>query len=400
MAQDTNATFYVRFVATDRGVKAETRVNGKIAFPSNRGKQPQQGETWRVSIAGMNPRETVYFLKCIETVADSFAPAPDAGATASAPPQPASNQPRRDGKGNDQQRKGHGESRNNHGESRNGKDPRPKGDRKNRTGNDRKRGDGERRNNDRREGKDRSGSDAPRVWSFGSSTETPPANRVAEGMFVPDYLFAPGSDPYQQAKTWLTPVESINLANLKFATAQRAGFADADAVTIADALRAGIANIDDAGEHAATLTRELKGMSQNTRDVAGELVAAKKRFDAATEAKSQLQRDTLAYGRLVQGYKKQGKAEDAEANAHLAVVKGDLDTRRIAVNAEFEAAKNAVSDAEMARHFAYSADEVDRAIAVMADIERFESAQSAHTDELKATVKRYEDRIDAIRKSA
>lgn len=360
MAQDTNGSFVVRFVATDRGVKAETRVNGKIAFPSNRGKQPQAGETWRVSIAGTNPKETVYFLKCIETVADSFAPVPDADVATVASPKSVNNQPRGDRKGNRQKRKGDCKG-------------------------------GERRDGDRKDSRDRSTNDAPRVWSFGPSSETAP---------VGDYIFVPGGDAYEQAKAWLTPVTAINLANLKFATAQRAAGVDSDAVAIACKMRAVIVAVDETREHAAALAAELKGMSQNTRDVAGESVAAKKRFEAATAAKQQLQLDTLSYGRLKQSYTKQGKAEDAEANAHLAVVKDDLDVRRAAVNAECEAAKNAASDAEMGRHFAHSPEEVDRAIAMMSDLERFEAAQTAHMAELKTTVKSYEDRIDAIRKSA
>ncbi len=69
------------------------------------------------------------------------------------------------------------------------------------------------------------------------------------------------------------------------------------------------------------------------------------------------------------------------------------------MNAEFEAAKNAKSDAEMARHFAYSVEEVDRAVAIMGELESNKLALAAHNADLKEKVRAYEDRIDAIRKA-
>lgn len=361
MTQDSNSSFIVRFVAADRGVKSEARVQGRIAFPSNRGPQPKAGEFWRVTIQGENPKKTVFFLTCVEQVEQ---PADYQS------PQPAS-KPTNAGARKDQNGKGNGQKRK-----------------------------GDRRDGDRSKRDNRPQNEGPRVWSFGAPSETPPADPVADKMFVPDYIFAPGGDALEQANAWLAPVTSINLANLKFAHAQKAGAADEDARGIAASMRLNVDLIGNTRSDIATLAAELKGMSQNTRDAATETVTAKKRFDAATEVKRQLQLDTLSYGRLKQSYKKGGKAEDAEANAHLAVIKDDLDQRRTTVNAEFEAAKNASSDAEMARHFAYSPEEVDRAMEVMSGIERSESELALHMTDLKATVKRYEDRIDAVRKAA
>lgn len=358
MTQESNSSFIVRFVAADRGVKSEARVQGRIAFPSNRGPQPKAGEFWSVTIQGENPKKTVYFLTCIAQVeqpADYQSPHP-------------ANKP------------------NNGGARKDGK------------------GDGKRLYISGKPGKGGNSmlGAMQAMWSFGAPSKEPATMSVSgpDGMLIEDYLFAPGGDALEQANTWLTPVTAINLANLKFAHAQKAGAADEEARGIAASMRVCVDLIGNARSNIATAAAELKGMSQNTRDAATETATAKKRFDAATEAKRQLQLDTLSYGRLKQSYKKDGKGEDAEANAHLAVIKDDLDTRRTAVNAEFEAAKNASSDAEMARHFAYSPEDVDRALEIMSSIERFESGLSLHMDELKATVKRYEDRIDAVRKSA
>lgn len=44
------------------------RVNGKIAFPERGGRLPQEGETWEVELAGVNPRGTVQFLRLIRKV--------------------------------------------------------------------------------------------------------------------------------------------------------------------------------------------------------------------------------------------------------------------------------------------------------------------------------------------
>ncbi len=350
MTQDSNSSFIVRFVAADRGVKSEARVQGRIAFPSNRGPQPKAGEFWSVTIQGENPKKTVYFLTCVAQVeqpADYVSPV-----TAS---KPDSSQSRKDhnGKGNNGKR------------SMFGGEP----------------------------GKGRSSilNAAARMWTFGAPSATPVQGTVTHtpklaryhDMVEQDYLFAPGADEYEQANAWLTPVAKVDMTNLKFASAQKAGAADGPARGIAAAMTMCIGRIDDHKSQAAALAVELKGMSQNTRDVATECVTAKKRFDAATAAKRQLQLDTLSFGRLKQSYKKDGKADDAQANAHLAVIKDELDTRRTAVNAEFEAAKNASSDAEMARHFAYSLDDVIRAEQVMSEIEHHQSGVALYSNELK-----------------
>lgn len=361
MTQDSNSSFIVRFVAADRGVKSEARVQGRIAFPSNRGPQPKAGEFWRVTIQGENPKKTVFFLTCVEQVEQ---PADYQS------PQPA-NKPTNAGARKDQNGKGKGQKRK-----------------------------GDRRDGDRSKRDNRPQNEAPRVWSFGAPSETLPADPVADKMFVPDYIFAPGGSAYEQANAWLTPVAKVDMTNLKFATAQRAGAADSNAVMLAYNMRAVIVAIDGLEQNNSKLAADLKGINERDREAATEFVTAKKRFDAATEAKRQLQLDTLSYGRLKQSYKKDGKAEDAEANAHLAAIKGDLDQRRTTVNAEFEAAQNAKSDAEMGRHFAYSVEEVDRAVAIMGERESNEQALAAHNADLKEKVRAYEDRIDAIRKAA
>ncbi len=357
MTQDSNPSFIVRFVAADRGVKSEARVQGRIAFPSNRGPQPKAGEFWRVTIQGENPKKTVFFLTCVEQVE-----------------QPADYQsPKVENK------------------------PKPTGNRDNKRGGNRLTISGE-------AGKGRSsmGKAMAGMWSFGAPSKEIVAVSVSgpDGMIIEDYLFAPGGNAYEQANSWLTPVAKVDMTNLKFATAQRVGSTDSNAVELASNMRAVIVAIDGLEQNNSKLAADLKGINERDREAATEFVTAKKRFDAATEAKRQLQLDTLSYGRLKQSYAKDGKAEDAEANAHLAVIKGDLDQRRTTVNAEFEAAKNAKSDAEMGRHFAYSVEEVDRAVAIMGERESNEQALAAHNADLKVKVRAYEDRIDAIRKAA
>lgn len=357
MTQQNNS-FVVRFVAADRGVKSEARVQGRIAFPDKRSPQPNAGEFWRVFIRGENPTKTVFFLTCIEKV-----------------DQPADYQPPKV----------------------ENKSKQPHGDRKFQRGGERLTISGE-------PGKGRSSmlKAMQGLWSFGGPSKEPVSVSVSgpDGMIIEDYLFAPGGDALEQAKSWLSPVKSIDLGNLKFAHAQKAGAADDEARGIAASMQLYVDQIGNVQSDIATSAAELKGMSQNTRDAATETATAKKRFDSATAAKQQLQLDTLSYGRLKQSYKKAGKENDAEANAHLAVIKGDLDTRRTAVNAEFEAAKNASSDAEMARQFAYSPEDVDRALEIMSSIETAEAVLAQHMVDLKATVKSYEDRIDAVRKAA
>ena len=78
----SNPVFTAQFVAGKQGVKARFGVNGRIAFPDRLGPQPQIGETWTVRIVGENPRQTVYFLACIEKQEE---PKPTATPVISAP---------------------------------------------------------------------------------------------------------------------------------------------------------------------------------------------------------------------------------------------------------------------------------------------------------------------------
>src|SRR5262249_35703762 len=65
------------------------RVNGRRAFPERGGNQPKAGETWKVVLTGENrPRNTVYFVQCVEMVYAAEAQRSGNGAivyTASAP---------------------------------------------------------------------------------------------------------------------------------------------------------------------------------------------------------------------------------------------------------------------------------------------------------------------------
>lgn len=313
MTQDkSNSVFAMRFVATERGIKAEQRVKGRIAFPSNRGTQPADGDTWRVQIAGENPKKTVFFLTLIEKVEV--------------------------------------------------KEQKPAGK------------------------------------PVKKSGAVPPVS-PADVMFVPDYIFAPGGDTLAQATAWLTPVTKIDLGNLKFAHAQKLGAADEEAREIAKHLTAAIAYIGETGTARDALRANLKAAGRDG-ETAGELFAARKRSASAAEAKRVLQLDTLAFGRLKQSYSKAGKADDAEAVSHLTVVKDDLDARRQAVNEESEAAKEALASAETGRHFAYSTEEVDACVSILEQLDAAETSIAQTMESIKTNLRFYEDRIDALRKSA
>ncbi len=123
------------------------------------------------------------------------------------------------------------------------------------------------------------------MWSFGAPSKEIVAVSVSgpDGMIIEDYLFAPGGNAYEQANSWLTPVAKVDMTNLKFATAQRAGATDSNAVELASHMRAVIVAIDALEENNSKLAADLKGINERDREAATEFVTAKKRFDAATE---------------------------------------------------------------------------------------------------------------------
>ena len=350
MAQvNSNSEFVVRFVASNNGgVKADGRVEKRIAFPDRKSVQPQINETWKVKIAGENPTKTVYFLTCIEKVDDSALPA--------ATPAPAA--PKSDNRGPRQNKR-----------------------------NDRKHGS----RDDKRGGRKDSG---PSHVLFAS---TEPSNPTSAA--VSDFIYAPGADAYEQAKAWLAPIEKIDLANLRFAHAQKSASADQQAREMAAAMVIDLRLVDEAGAAVDALRAQVKAGGKDG-EAAEEVFKARKRSEAATEAKRQLQLDTLSYGRLKQSYKKDGKADDAEANAHLAVIKGDLDSRRLVVNEEVEAAKKALDDADLARLFSYDSEAVDSIVVTLYAIEKHEATRAQNLEGLKVQVRSYEERIDQLRRSA
>lgn len=343
MTQDkSNPVFSMRFVATERGIKAEQRVKGRIAFPSNRGTQPGDGDTWRVQIAGENPKKTVFFLTLIEKVEVKEKPVETSPRNFTDPSNPSriliTGEP---GKGRSSLLRAMGE-----------------------------------------------------MWKHGA-----PKPAAEDAMFVPDYIFAPGGDTIAQAKAWLTPVTKIDLTNLKFAHAQKLGAADEEACEIASHMSAAIAFISETGTSSEALRAKLKSAGRDG-EAASELFAARKRSAAAAEAKRVLQLDTLSFGRLKQSYSKAGKADDAEANSHLAAVKDDLDARRKVVNEESEAAKEALTSAETGRLFAYSSQEVDACVTILEQLDAAEVSIAQSVESVKTNLRFYEDRIDALRKSA
>lgn len=246
-----------------------------------------------------------------------------------------------------------------------------------------------------------SASPAPVASASAKKTQSKPvsgAEGKGDSMFFADYLFAEGGDPYQQAKSWLTPVTKIDMSNLKFAHAQKQGFADQKAGAIARAMQHDIDLLDAQRAELGSLQAKVKSYKDSDRRAAEELLVAGPRQAAALEAKRQLNLETLAYGRLVQRLNKEGDKAGADLRAAVPRAKQLLDDRRKAVNDECAAAKDAADSAELGRLFGSSEDAVDNCLAAVKEIAALEEAIKVTTAELKESVVAYEDRIHSLRK--
>lgn len=216
-------------------------------------------------------------------------------------------------------------------------------------------------------------------------------------LFVPDYLFAPGSDAYEQAKSWTTRVTKTDLTNLRFAHAQLLASSNPEALALLAGLTTLLGVVDASRDKLNDLKAQTKRLYSKDLEAARELYAAKVEMSEVASEKSMLSVDTLSYARLVKRIKVEGDSASSTLVAEAESFKTALDARRAAHSSRRAAAKQQFDDADLGRLFSMNSEDVEAGVALLEEIAKAEIAVQETMSALAAGVKHYEDHVHSLR---
>lgn len=216
-------------------------------------------------------------------------------------------------------------------------------------------------------------------------------------LFVPDYLFAPGGDAYEQAKSWMTRVTKTDLTNLRFAHAQLLASSNPVALALLADLGSVVSAVDVAREQVNSLKAQTKRMYSKDLDAARELYAAKVEMSEVAREKGTLAVDTLSYARMVKRIKVEGDSASSTLVADAESFKTELDARRAAHSTRRAAAKQQFDDADLGRLFSSNSEDVEAGVVLLEDIAKAEVALQDTMSALATMVSRYEDHVHSLR---
>ncbi len=201
-------------------------------------------------------------------------------------------------------------------------------------------------------------------------------------------------------QTIFTRPARIDFSNLSFALAQKAAFSDSLTYfhehTIITSLQALSEVVQEAGQHSSMFELICPGRDAEAVKAYRDATQATVTINAAKKA---LQSDTLAYGRLLQKANKPGAAEDLKHDA--ARVKEDLDSRRQVLHSQQAEHKEALSDAELGKCFAYiNEEEFAQALALLDKVSELQAKQNEIVASLTHSVGCYAARIASLSANA
>ncbi|MBC7997513.1 MAG: hypothetical protein IAF58_06205 [Leptolyngbya sp.] len=216
-------------------------------------------------------------------------------------------------------------------------------------------------------------------------------------LFVPDYLFAPGGDAYEQAKSWTTRVTKTDLTNLRFAHAQLLASSDSVALALQVELTTLVGAVDASQDKLNDLTAQTKRLYSKDLEAARALYAAKVEMSEVAREKGTLAVDTLSYARLVKRIKVEGDSASSTLVAEAESFKTGLDARRAAHSTRRAAAKQQFDDADLGRLFASNSEDVEAGVVLLEELAKAEVAVQDAMSALATGVKRYEDHVHSLR---
>ncbi|MFA7339651.1 MAG: hypothetical protein WC028_22915 [Candidatus Obscuribacterales bacterium] len=208
---------------------------------------------------------------------------------------------------------------------------------------------------------------------------------------------APGNDVCARVTAWATPAKTVGLGDLKFAFAQKRIESDETARSMFTQLGSTMATVKALQEIADNAAGQLKQVNSNDYDIGLELFNARKVMVQMNVAKADLNKETLAYGRLVQKLNATPAGEEHDKLAlSNAATKEALDSKRAAHNAAMATAKENLANAEHVFHFSYAEDCVMAVLDLLETKVNYSEQAASNRNQLEADLDAFEKYVAAL----
>ena len=208
---------------------------------------------------------------------------------------------------------------------------------------------------------------------------------------------APGNDVCARITAWAAPAKTVGLGDLKFALAKKRVEGDETASSMFTQLGSTMATVNALQGIADKAEGDLKQASKDDYDIGLALFNARKVMVLMNVAKVDLNKETLAYGRLVKQLNSTpaGEEHDKLALSNAATKEG-LDSKRAVHNAAMATAKENLANAEHVFHFSYAEDCVTAVLDLLETKANYSEQAASNRNQLEVDLDAFEKYVATL----
>ena len=208
---------------------------------------------------------------------------------------------------------------------------------------------------------------------------------------------APGNDVCARITAWAAPAKTVGLGDLKFAFAKKRVESNETASAMFTQLGSTMATVKALQEIADNAEGKLKQANKDDYDIGLALFNARKVMVQMNVAKVDLNKETLAYGRLVKQLNATPAGEEHDKLAlSNAATKEALDSKRAVHNAAMATAKENLANAEHVFHFSYAEDCVMAVLDLLETKVNYSEQAASNRNQLEADLDAFEKYVAAL----
>lgn len=208
---------------------------------------------------------------------------------------------------------------------------------------------------------------------------------------------APGNDVCARITAWAAPAKTVGLGDLKFAFAKKRVESNETARAMFMQLGSTMATVKALQAIADKAEGQLKQVNSHDYDIGLALFNARKVMVQMNIAKVDLNKETLAYGRLVKQLNATPAGEEHDKLAlSNAATKEALDSKRAVHNAAMATAKENLANAEHVFHFSYAEDCVMAVLDLLETKVNYSEQAASNRNQLEADLDAFEQYVAAL----
>lgn len=206
-----------------------------------------------------------------------------------------------------------------------------------------------------------------------------------------------GQDVPARLTAWATPVTKVDMSNLNFAMAQRRVASDETARDMLSALLSNMAQANALQEKSDATVRTIHAGSCWAHHEGEAIHSARKRMARLVREKTELRRETLAYGRLVQKLNRTvAGGERDELAKQVAATKQALDNKRTAHNNDMAIAKVQLESAEDELLSCFNPQAVEKVIELLQEQESYFEQSRSIRKQLEVDLNAFEEYVASL----